>query len=101
MLRPTAAATSRVRSPSKPRAAIWLKAARTISCRRSSFAVGADRALAVGLMQSSLNSLDEERPRPAGPGPIDLIGSSPVTALVPVLQPLVGRCDALLRRCAP
>src|SRR2546426_11066780 len=36
MFTPTSAATSRVRNPSKPRSAIWLKAARTSASRRSS-----------------------------------------------------------------
>src|SRR5215470_8014295 len=49
MLRPTSAATSRVRRPSKPRSAIWLKAARTSACRRSSLVSAAWRALATGL----------------------------------------------------
>src|ERR1700736_4534530 len=57
MFRPTPAATSRVRSPSKPRSAIWLKAAWTSPCSRSSLRDRTGRV--AGLIRISIKHLME------------------------------------------
>src|SRR5712691_5271031 len=59
MFRPTPAATSRVRSPSKPRSAIWLKAAWKSACSRSSLRErGGCVTAATGLIRSIKHLID-------------------------------------------
>src|SRR5947208_652971 len=59
MFRPTPAATSRVRSPSKPRSAIWLKAARTRASSRSSLCDRTGCLPAAALISLSIKHLIE------------------------------------------
>src|SRR6266851_9455055 len=57
MFRPTPAATSRVRSPSKPRSAIWLNAAWTSACWRSSLRERTGCVVVAGVISLSIKHL--------------------------------------------
>src|SRR4030088_371926 len=65
MFRPRPAATSRVRNPSNPRSEIWLKAARTSACWRSSLCVRSGMPVIDGIV--SIKHLID-RPRTGADG---------------------------------